>query len=77
MLELTLPWLLFPAAVLYDADAFITSAVVAPRVRDVLFNSCDPVLTPGAAVLQPPSVAALSFTDRESPPAAPGFTSRL
>ena len=77
MLELTLPWLLFPAAVLYDADAFITSAVVAPRVRDVLFNSCDPVLTPGAAVLQPPPVAALSFTDHGSPPAASGLTSRL
>ena len=27
MLELTLPWLLFPAAVLYDADAFIASGV--------------------------------------------------
>ncbi len=52
MLELTLPWLLFPAAVLCDADAFTTSAIATPRVRGVCFNSCDSVLTPGFAVQQ-------------------------
>ena len=77
MLELTLLWLLFPTVALCDADALITSAIAAPRVRDVCFNSCDPVLMPGAAVLQPPSVAALSFTDRGSPSANSGLTSRL
>ena len=77
MLELTLPWLLFPAAVLCDADAFITSAIATPRVHDVCFNSCDSVLTPGFAVQQPPSVAALSFTDRGSPSAASVLTSSV
>ena len=49
MLELTLLWLLFPTVALCDADALITSAIAAPRVRDVCFNSCDPVLMPGGA----------------------------